>query len=74
MIPKKEQEQQQEQILGQGDYESFYLPFPNDKQQLALMSSRTKRLKNANALETRQEEHAEWCIEETIHVNIYVIL
>ena len=68
MIPTVKQEQ--EQNMCQGDYESFYLPFQNDKQQLALKSSRTKRLKSANALETRQEEHAEWCIEETNNVNI----
>ena len=74
MIPKMVQEQQQqEQTLGQGDYESFYLAFPNDKEQLALMSSRTKRPRVTKALETQQEEQGERCIEETIHVNILYI-
>ena len=45
--------------LGQGDYESFHLPFPNDKEQLAMMSSRTRE---------QEEEEGELFLEEKIQV------
>ena len=48
--------EQRDNNLGQGDLESFYLPFPNDKEQLFSMSSRTKRSKSVEVFETQQEE------------------